>query len=84
MQLYGHPKDLAEHLPIPNAYDRIRDWIRRGLVKQYCDPNGVPVEADGRPIYALADICAVELATRRNGEKARRLTRWANVAHDLP
>lgn len=84
MQLYGHPKDLADHLPIPNAYPLIRDWIRRGLVRQYLDPDGHPVVAEGRPIYAMADVYAAELSTRRNGKRARYLTKWAAISHTVP
>lgn len=62
---YGHAADcarlLAEH-GVPNAHDRVRDWIRRDLVK--------PVTSiDGRPVYSMADLRGVELRTRKRGRR---------------
>lgn len=84
MQLYGHAPDLAEHLPVPNAYDLIRDWIRRGLITPHRDPDGKEVWWDGRPVYSFAAIAAVEKSTRQNGKKARRLTRWPQIPQSMP
>ena len=84
MQLYGHAPDLAEHLPIPNAYDRIRDWIRSGKLQPHTDPAGQIIVWDGRPVYAMADVYRVELATRQAGKRARNLTRWADFAQSMP
>lgn len=76
-QLYGHATDLAHELAdagIPNAHDRLRDWIRRDLLH--------PVtEFDGRPVYALADVHRVELATRRNGKRGAKVDRILAIAH---
>lgn len=84
LQLYGHAPDLAAQLSIPNAYDRVRDWIRTGKVQPLTDQDGHELRAGGRPVYAMADIYAAELATRRNGKRARQLTMWATIAQHVP
>ena len=76
-QIYGHASDLAAELSaagIPNAHDRLRDWIRRGLVT-------ARLEFDGRPVYALADVHRVELSTRRNGKRGQKVDKILEIAH---
>jgi len=78
-QRYGHAKDCADELTnvgIPNAHDRIRDWIRRGKLTKTGD-------YDGRPVYAMADVFRVELATRKAGKRGRRLDNSRTIAHAL-
>lgn len=79
-QLYGHAKDCADLLAqsgIPNAHMLIRNWIRRGKLLE-CG------RYDGRPVYAMADVYRVELATRRNGKRGRRLTPVGSMTHAMP
>lgn len=67
---YGYAADCARELEergVTNAHTLIKNWIRRGQL--------VSVAADtARPVYAMADVLAVESATRRNGKRGRRLT----------
>lgn len=62
---YGNAADcarvLAEH-GMKNAHDRVRDWIRRDLLK----PTAT---IDGRRIYSMHDVRTVELTTRVNGRR---------------
>lgn len=79
-QLYGHAKDCADVLTesgIPNAHDLLRDWIRRGKLHPVA-------HFEGRPVYRMADIYRVELATRRNGKRGRRLTSAPSITHAMP
>lgn len=64
---YGHAADcarvLAEH-GMTNAHDRVRDWIRRGLLKP-------TTTVDGRAVYSMHDVRTVEASTRENGRRGR-------------
>lgn len=84
MQLYGHASDLAKHLSIPNAHDRVRDWIRAGKVEPLRDSDGETLMARGHPVYAMADLYAAELATRQSGNTRRHLTKWVSIAQHVP
>jgi hypothetical protein len=67
---YGYATDCARELEergVEGAHALVKNWIRRGQL--------VSVAADTtRPVYAMADVLAVESATRRNGKRGRRLT----------
>lgn len=58
-------RGLEEH-GVTNAHDRIRDWIRRGLLE--------PVHVlEGRKFYSMHDVRTVEAKTRENGRRRNRL-----------
>lgn len=62
---YGYAADCGRALAesgVRNAADRVRDWIRRGLL----EPAGA---LDGRSIYSMTDVQRVELATRKAGRR---------------
>jgi hypothetical protein len=76
-RLYGHAKDCADELEmvgVTNAHALLRDWIRRKKLKAIA-------EFDGRPVYAMTDVFRVELATRRNGKRGRRLDKSRTISH---
>lgn len=67
---YGHATDCAAVLlnaGVRNADHLIKNWIRREQLTKIGD-------FESRPVYAMADVYRVELATRRNGKRGRRLT----------
>lgn len=77
---YGHAADCARRLAnsytvngADNANDLLRSWIRRRLIKKTGD-------FAGRPVYSMADIYRVELATRRNGKRGRTLTKAMSMS----
>jgi hypothetical protein len=55
----------------------IRTWASRGLLA----PVG---RHNGRPMYAMVDVWAVEKSTRTHRGCLRNLTRYAPMSHDLP
>lgn len=74
---YGHAADCAKALAesgIPNAHQLVRDWVRRGKLESI-------LEFDGRPVYRMSDVYEVELATRRNGKRGRKLTNGVVITH---
>lgn len=72
---YGHAADCGRRLAaagVHNAEDLVRDWIRRGKISKVTD-------FDGRPVYRMADVFRVELATRRTGKRGRLLTKRVSI-----